>query len=330
MEGIVAAGHPVTAEAGAARAARGRQRRRRGDRGDAGVVGRRAAADRAGRRRLHARGRRRGRSRRCWTSSSPRRARRRARAPLLPIEVSFGDAMQIFHVGAASCGVPGTPAGLEEAARRWGTLPLADLAAPAAALARDGVALNAPQAYVFEILEGILLSTPRGRRAVRARRPRAARGRAFRSARAGRHDRAPRRRGRRAVLHGDIAAAVVAWVARARRHADGAPTSPATSRSRASRCGSPTAGATVAHQPAAVGRRDPARARAGAARRAAGGPPPSPADARRRDGGRPGRAHAGVRRRASPSPASSSASWPRSWARRRTSRCSTATAARAR
>ncbi len=82
------------------------------------------------------------------------------RAPLLPIDVSFGDAMQTFHVGAASCGVPGTPAGLQEAARRWGTLPLADLAAPAAALAREGVVLNEAQAYVFEILEGILLSTP--------------------------------------------------------------------------------------------------------------------------------------------------------------------------
>jgi gamma-glutamyltranspeptidase/glutathione hydrolase len=82
------------------------------------------------------------------------------RAPLLPIEVSFGDAMQTFHVGAASCGVPGTPAGLEEAARRWGSLPLADLAAPAAALAREGVVLNEAQAYVFEILAGILTSTP--------------------------------------------------------------------------------------------------------------------------------------------------------------------------
>jgi gamma-glutamyltranspeptidase/glutathione hydrolase len=85
------------------------------------------------------------------------------RAALLPIDVSFGDATQVFHVGASSCGVPGTPAGLEEAARRWGRLPLADLAAPAAELARTGVPLNAAQAYVFEILEGILLSTPEAR-----------------------------------------------------------------------------------------------------------------------------------------------------------------------
>src|SRR4051794_11165183 len=50
-----------------------------------------------------------------------------ARAALLPVDVSFGDATQVFHVGASSCGVPGTPAGLEEAVRRWGRMGLADL-----------------------------------------------------------------------------------------------------------------------------------------------------------------------------------------------------------
>ena len=74
--------------------------------------------------------------------------------------MSFGDTVQVFNCGAASCGVPGSPAGLAAAAERWGTLPLADLAAPAAALARAGVPPNAQQAYVFEILDGILLSTP--------------------------------------------------------------------------------------------------------------------------------------------------------------------------
>ncbi|MSX01732.1 MAG: gamma-glutamyltransferase [Actinobacteria bacterium] len=81
-------------------------------------------------------------------------------APLIPVEVSFGDAEQTFYCGAASCGVPGSPAGIAAASDRWGTLPLADLAAPAARLAREGVPLNGPQAYVFEILDGILCSTP--------------------------------------------------------------------------------------------------------------------------------------------------------------------------
>src|SRR6202451_183683 len=57
------------------------------------------------------------------------------------IDVSFGDAAQVFHIGPASCGVYGTPAGVCEAVARWGTVPLADLAAPAARLARAGVVL---------------------------------------------------------------------------------------------------------------------------------------------------------------------------------------------
>lgn len=83
-------------------------------------------------------------------------------ADLLPIEVDFGDAVQVFNCGAPSCGVPGNPAGLASAAERWGSLPLADLAAPAAALAREGVPLNRQQAYIFEILEGILVHAPEG------------------------------------------------------------------------------------------------------------------------------------------------------------------------
>ena len=83
------------------------------------------------------------------------------RAPLVPVEVDFGgDATQIFHVGAASCGAYGNPAGIDAAMRRWGSAPLCELAAPAAALARDGVVVNAQQAEVIHLLEWILRSTP--------------------------------------------------------------------------------------------------------------------------------------------------------------------------
>jgi gamma-glutamyltranspeptidase/glutathione hydrolase len=81
-------------------------------------------------------------------------------AELQPVDVSFGDAAQVFHIGPASCGAYGAPAGVCEAAARWGTVPLAQLAAPAAQLAREGVALNHGQAYVAEILAGLLVSTP--------------------------------------------------------------------------------------------------------------------------------------------------------------------------
>jgi gamma-glutamyltranspeptidase / glutathione hydrolase len=76
------------------------------------------------------------------------------------IDVSFGDAAQVFHIGPSSCGVYGTPAGVCEAVARWGTVPLADLTAPAAQLARSGVVLNVGQAYIAEILAELLTSTP--------------------------------------------------------------------------------------------------------------------------------------------------------------------------
>jgi gamma-glutamyltranspeptidase/glutathione hydrolase len=81
-------------------------------------------------------------------------------AELQGVDVSFGDAAQVFHIGPASCGVYGTPAGVCAAIDRWGTVALEDLAAPAARMAREGVALNAGQAYVAKILAELLTSTP--------------------------------------------------------------------------------------------------------------------------------------------------------------------------
>jgi gamma-glutamyltranspeptidase / glutathione hydrolase len=85
------------------------------------------------------------------------------RAPLVPVDVSFGDAVQVFNVGAASCGVYGSPAGVHAAHARYGTFPLAELAAPAVALARAGVEVNAQQGYLFEILSPITEHTAESR-----------------------------------------------------------------------------------------------------------------------------------------------------------------------
>ncbi len=97
-------------------------------------------------------------------------------APLEAIDVSFGDAAQVFNIGPASCGVYGAPAGVCAAVRRWGTLPLEDLTAPAARLARDGVVLNTEQAYVAEILHDLLTSTPECAALWAPQGPRAGRG----------------------------------------------------------------------------------------------------------------------------------------------------------
>jgi gamma-glutamyltranspeptidase / glutathione hydrolase len=82
------------------------------------------------------------------------------RSKLIPVSVSFGDAIQVFNVGAASVGTFGMPAGVCKAARRYARIPLDQLVAPAAALARDGVVLTTEQAYIIEILGGIVTSTP--------------------------------------------------------------------------------------------------------------------------------------------------------------------------
>ncbi len=74
--------------------------------------------------------------------------------------VPFGGADQVFHIGPASVAVPGMVAGLGEAARRLGCLPLADLVEPAVRLAREGVILGREAAYLHEILAGMLRATP--------------------------------------------------------------------------------------------------------------------------------------------------------------------------
>jgi gamma-glutamyltranspeptidase / glutathione hydrolase len=80
---------------------------------------------------------------------------------LVPIDVRFSeDAVQRFNVGAASCGAYGTTLGLAETLRRFGTVQLADLTGAPARAARDGVEVVPMQAFLFEVLEPILKSTP--------------------------------------------------------------------------------------------------------------------------------------------------------------------------
>ena len=85
------------------------------------------------------------------------------RAPLDAVVIDFGDAVQVFHIGAASCGVYGVPAGIAEAAARFGSVPLTDLAAPAIAHAREGVTVNHSQALLWEMLAPIAIATPESR-----------------------------------------------------------------------------------------------------------------------------------------------------------------------
>src|SRR3954468_15251366 len=86
-----------------------------------------------------------------------------SRLPLDAVVIDFGDAVQVFHIGASSVGVYGVPAGIASAAARFGTMPLNELAAPAIACARDGVEVNREQAILWEMLSPIAVATPESR-----------------------------------------------------------------------------------------------------------------------------------------------------------------------
>jgi gamma-glutamyltranspeptidase/glutathione hydrolase len=75
-----------------------------------------------------------------------------------------GSGTQVFRVGAGSVAVPGLVQGLEEAHRRYGTRPWRRLLEPAVALAEAGVEVTAEAAFLHRILADILHRTPEGRR----------------------------------------------------------------------------------------------------------------------------------------------------------------------
>jgi gamma-glutamyltranspeptidase / glutathione hydrolase len=79
------------------------------------------------------------------------------------VPVHFGHAVQDFHVGAASVATPGVLTGCLEAHERWGRLDLDRVVAPAVALARHGVEVNAFLAQLVGLLMPILARTATGR-----------------------------------------------------------------------------------------------------------------------------------------------------------------------
>ena len=81
----------------------------------------------------------------------------------LPVTVHFPGSEQVFNAGMGSAAVPGVLRGYLHVHRRLGRLPLREVLAPAVGLARDGVAINAKQAYFLDLLVPILTLTAAGR-----------------------------------------------------------------------------------------------------------------------------------------------------------------------
>jgi gamma-glutamyltranspeptidase/glutathione hydrolase len=88
-------------------------------------------------------------------------------AEMHAVDVGFGgdsETTQVFRIGEPSCAVPGTAAGLEAVHAQYGRLPWRDLIRPAIELAREGLELTRPQAHLHAILDLILRHTEEGRR----------------------------------------------------------------------------------------------------------------------------------------------------------------------
>ena len=82
------------------------------------------------------------------------------RADLVAVEVLFDDVPQLFNIGPSSVGVPGTAAGIWQVAEDLCSMPFAELAKPAIRCAREGVRLTPEQAYVFTLLDPVLTRFP--------------------------------------------------------------------------------------------------------------------------------------------------------------------------
>ena len=138
---------------------------------------------------------------------------RRRTAAMEEVGVDFTpESSQLFRIGAASCAVPGAPAGLEAAHRALGALPWRVLVEPAVALARGGVELTPSQAYVHAVLDPILRHTDEGRRTYGADgRPLGPRDRLVLSDLAETLERLGEN-GARELYHGDTARAIVRHV----------------------------------------------------------------------------------------------------------------------
>ena len=81
------------------------------------------------------------------------------------VVIDFADAgTQTFHVGDGSVAVPGLVQGLEDAHRRYASLPWAELLEPAVALAHEGFPRDEAREFLHGILVPILQRTEDGRR----------------------------------------------------------------------------------------------------------------------------------------------------------------------
>ena len=81
-----------------------------------------------------------------------------------PAFLNFGDSKQEFMIGLASAAVPGNIAGLFHVHQRLGSLPFAELAAPAIHAAKTGVTVTPYLLYNFHLVSDMILAEEASRK----------------------------------------------------------------------------------------------------------------------------------------------------------------------
>ena len=91
---------------------------------------------------------------------TPKRRRSVEETDFYPISADFGTARQEFHIGPGAIATPGTVKGLFAVHKELCSMPMTLLAQPAIERARDGLRMNAFQAYIFDIVQAIYTASP--------------------------------------------------------------------------------------------------------------------------------------------------------------------------
>jgi gamma-glutamyltranspeptidase/glutathione hydrolase len=137
-------------------------------------------------------------------------------AEMHAIDVGFGgdsETTQVFRIGEASCAVPGAAAGLESVHAIYGRLPWKALLQPAIELARAGIEVTREQAHLHAILDLILRHADDGRQIYsRGDGTRMVPGDTLRLDDLGRTLEQLAEEGAAALYHGDLATAIVRTV----------------------------------------------------------------------------------------------------------------------
>ncbi|MGK7928645.1 MAG: gamma-glutamyltransferase, partial [Spirulina sp.] len=98
-------------------------------------------------------------------TQTPRRKRPLEEVDFYEVDVNFGDAVQAFHIGLGSIAVPGCVAGIFAVHQQLGRLPLHIVAEPAIAYAKNGIEISPFQGFcISELLIPILLALPESRK----------------------------------------------------------------------------------------------------------------------------------------------------------------------